>query len=195
MKQCKDCLVIKPRSEFYNNKTSRDGHFYDCKSCHNEKVKRYRLENKKEQYKFIETIKQEKVDIMGANIIDPLLRLYQIIGNPNSNPPIQPVIPISRATWWRGVKDGQFPSPVKLGTRAIFWRQSDILKLLNAQTFTKEKQVPRLEQLEKEYANAQLVVKAAGKDVQAAQDAFSTACDAASTTWVALQKAREEKAK
>jgi prophage regulatory protein len=54
------------------------------------------------------------------------LRLNQIIGNPKTNTPIPPLIPVSRSTWWAGVKDGRFPTPVKLGPRTTAWRVSDI---------------------------------------------------------------------
>lgn len=35
-------------------------------------------------------------------------------------------IPVSRSTWWAGVKDGRFPKPVKLGPRITAWRAEDI---------------------------------------------------------------------
>lgn len=37
--------------------------------------------------------------------------------------------PVSRATWYAGIKDGRYPSPVKLGARAVAWKSSDILAL------------------------------------------------------------------
>ena len=46
-------------------------------------------------------------------------------------PHIEPVIPISPASWWAGVKSGKYPQPVKLGSRTTAWRESDILKLIN----------------------------------------------------------------
>ncbi len=36
------------------------------------------------------------------------LRLPQIIGNPKADPPIPPIIPVSKSTWWAGVKSGRF---------------------------------------------------------------------------------------
>ncbi|MEN6332036.1 MAG: AlpA family phage regulatory protein [Smithella sp.] len=57
------------------------------------------------------------------------LRLQQIIGNKKSVPPIPAIIPLSKSTWWKGVKDGLFPKPVKLSTRCTAWRVSDIRKL------------------------------------------------------------------
>jgi prophage regulatory protein len=53
-----------------------------------------------------------------------LLRLRSIIG-PNGP------IPVSRSTWWAGVKSGRFPAPVKLGPRVTCWRSESIQKLID----------------------------------------------------------------
>lgn len=45
------------------------------------------------------------------------------------------LIPISRSSWWAGVKSGKFPQSVKLGERTTAWRSVDIQNLLNS--FTK----------------------------------------------------------
>jgi predicted DNA-binding transcriptional regulator AlpA len=39
-------------------------------------------------------------------------------------------IPVSKSTWWAGVKDGRFPKPVKLGPRITVWRAEDIEQLI-----------------------------------------------------------------
>ncbi len=39
-------------------------------------------------------------------------------------------IPVSKSTWWAGVKDGRFPKPVKLGLRITAWRVEDIRALI-----------------------------------------------------------------
>tara|TARA_R110000787_G_scaffold220284_2_gene329049 strand:+ start:2419 stop:2637 length:219 start_codon:yes stop_codon:yes gene_type:complete len=39
-------------------------------------------------------------------------------------------VPVSKSTWWAGVKDGRFPKPLKLGKRVTVWRISDIRRLL-----------------------------------------------------------------
>ena len=39
-------------------------------------------------------------------------------------------IPVGRSTWWRRVKQGRFPKPVKLGPRTTAWRVEDIRKLI-----------------------------------------------------------------
>lgn len=59
------------------------------------------------------------------------LRLSQIIGNRNANPPIPPIIPVSKSTWWAGVKLGRYPQPVRtLGVRITAWRVEDIRQLI-----------------------------------------------------------------
>lgn len=39
-------------------------------------------------------------------------------------------IPVSKSTWWAGVKDGRFPKPKKLGARVTVWRVEDIRELI-----------------------------------------------------------------
>ena len=58
------------------------------------------------------------------------LRLKQIIGHPDANPPIPPIIPVKKSCWWEGVKNGRFPKPVKLGPRVTAWRVEDIRELI-----------------------------------------------------------------
>ncbi len=50
-----------------------------------------------------------------------LLRIRQVLE----------IIPISKTTWWQGIKDGRFPLPVKLGPRTTCWRESDVLELID----------------------------------------------------------------
>ena len=54
-----------------------------------------------------------------SSIAEGFLRLPYIIA------PRGP-LPISRSSWWAGVKDGRFPKPVKLGPRITAWRVEDI---------------------------------------------------------------------
>jgi hypothetical protein len=61
------------------------------------------------------------------------VRLPHIIGNPKANPPIPPIIPVSKSTWWAGVKSGRFPQPVKLGPKITAWKISDIRALIEGQ--------------------------------------------------------------
>lgn len=51
-----------------------------------------------------------------------LVRLAQILA------PAGP-IPVSKSTWWQGVKDGHFPKPQKLGPRTTVWKAEDIRAL------------------------------------------------------------------
>lgn len=52
-----------------------------------------------------------------------LLRLSQVLS------PEGP-IPVSKSTWWRGVKSGRYPQPIKIGMRITVWRESDIIAIV-----------------------------------------------------------------
>ncbi|WP_150586960.1 helix-turn-helix transcriptional regulator [Pandoraea communis] len=54
------------------------------------------------------------------NTADSLLRLPEVLA----------IIPVSRATWYEGIRSGRFPAQVKLGPRIAAWRRSDIDRLL-----------------------------------------------------------------
>lgn len=64
------------------------------------------------------------------------LRLKQILGDrgdPTANPPVAPtppIIPISRSSWWQGIRDGRYPAPVKLGPRTTAWTAESIRTLI-----------------------------------------------------------------
>lgn len=58
------------------------------------------------------------------------LRLRQIIGNKKVYPAITPIVPVSAASWWRGVKNGKYPQPVKLTMRTTVWRGLEIWALV-----------------------------------------------------------------
>lgn len=58
-------------------------------------------------------------------------------GNPVFfNRPVKPrqavagIIPVSKSTWWNGVKHGRFPKPVKLSPRTTVWHVEDIRTLI-----------------------------------------------------------------
>ena len=55
---------------------------------------------------------------------EALLRLSQILA------PDGP-LPMSKSTWWAGVRSGRYPKPVKLGPRITAWRKSDIETLVD----------------------------------------------------------------
>jgi prophage regulatory protein len=52
---------------------------------------------------------------------DRLLRLNQIVPH---------LLPISKTSWWNGVKKGIYPKSVKLGPRTTAWRESEILAII-----------------------------------------------------------------
>lgn len=58
------------------------------------------------------------------------LRLKQIVGDPNTVPPIPAIIPISKSAWWAGVRSQKFPKPIKIGPRTTAWRAQDIRELV-----------------------------------------------------------------
>jgi len=65
------------------------------------------------------------LDVAGVIIMDNLpevgfVRLTTILK----------IIPISKSTWWLGVKSGKFPSPVKLSARIVGWKVKDIQELI-----------------------------------------------------------------
>lgn len=42
------------------------------------------------------------------------------------------LIPVSKSTWWAGVKSGRYPQPVRtLGERITAWRVEDIRALID----------------------------------------------------------------
>lgn len=42
-------------------------------------------------------------------------------------------IPVSKSTWWAGIKDGRFPKPMKLGARVTVWRVEDVRALFESE--------------------------------------------------------------
>ena len=59
------------------------------------------------------------------------LRIHQILGNPKADPPVQPIIPVGKTTWWAGVKAGRFPKPYKpFGANITVWKAEDILAFI-----------------------------------------------------------------
>lgn len=41
------------------------------------------------------------------------------------------LLPISRSTFWKGVKSGKYPQPIKLGPKITCWKWSEINNLIN----------------------------------------------------------------
>ena len=40
--------------------------------------------------------------------------------------------PVSRSSWWRGIKTGQYPKPYKLSANVTAWLESDIEAFLQS---------------------------------------------------------------
>lgn len=61
------------------------------------------------------------------------LRLTAIVGKPATDnaPAIPAIIPVSKSTWWAGVRSGRYPQPTRaLGDRITAWRVEDIRALI-----------------------------------------------------------------
>jgi prophage regulatory protein len=41
-------------------------------------------------------------------------------------PQVLEILPISKSTWWKGIREGRFPKPVKLSERTSAWSREDI---------------------------------------------------------------------
>lgn len=54
-------------------------------------------------------------------------RLKEIIGDRKNG--IPPIIPVSRASWYAGIKAGKYPAPIQLSERSVAWREEDISAL------------------------------------------------------------------
>lgn len=72
-------------------------------------------------------IEEKKVDPLGGEVVKQrdegeankkrgFLRLPQVLE----------IIPMSKSTWWKGIKEGRFPKPVKLSARTSAWSRVDI---------------------------------------------------------------------
>jgi len=48
---------------------------------------------------------------------DVLIRCHQVLAL---------YAPVCRTTWWRWIKEGKAPAPIRLGTRIVAWRKSDL---------------------------------------------------------------------
>jgi len=41
-------------------------------------------------------------------------------------PEVLKIIPVSRSTWYLGVKNRDYPAPVRIGRRAVAWRRHEV---------------------------------------------------------------------
>jgi prophage regulatory protein len=58
-----------------------------------------------------------------ASPCDPSIELWRL-------PTVLQHVPISRSSWFDGVKSGRYPAPVRISTRCVAWRSSDIRSLI-----------------------------------------------------------------
>ena len=40
--------------------------------------------------------------------------------------------PVSRSSWWAGVKSGRYPAPIRISSRCVAWKASAIRDLINS---------------------------------------------------------------
>lgn len=57
-----------------------------------------------------------------------LIRLDEVIGSRKKI--IPGIIPMSRSSWYEGIRAGRYPAPIKLSERSVAWRSVDIDALI-----------------------------------------------------------------
>jgi len=40
------------------------------------------------------------------------------------------IFPVSKSSWWLGVREGRYPKPIRLGPRTVAWLESSIRELI-----------------------------------------------------------------
>jgi len=58
------------------------------------------------------------------------IRQKVILGDLKAKPPIPAIIPISPSGWWKGIKNGIYPTPKKLSANVTAWKVEDIRELI-----------------------------------------------------------------
>jgi prophage regulatory protein len=60
------------------------------------------------------------------------LRITDIVGRKATEkaPAVRGIYPVSRSTWWAGVRAGRYPQPVRIGERCTAWRVEDLRALI-----------------------------------------------------------------
>lgn len=59
---------------------------------------------------------QDKLPLQGVSRLPEVLRYF----------------PVSKSTWWAGIKSGKYPQGLKLSSRVTAWRNSDIIALIES---------------------------------------------------------------
>lgn len=71
------------------------------------------------------TSKKSKLQTVIRTVeIRPLLALWQVLG----------IVPISKTTWYEGIRNGRYPRPVQISARRVGWRLADIEKWMADRT-------------------------------------------------------------
>jgi predicted DNA-binding transcriptional regulator AlpA len=60
---------------------------------------------------------------MDEKASDALVRIGRIVG-PNG------LIPVSRTSFYQGIRDGIYPKAVRLGKRTSVWRMSELMRVI-----------------------------------------------------------------
>jgi prophage regulatory protein len=70
---------------------------------------------------------------MGATLPQTgFVKIHHIVGDAKRG--IIGIYPVSRSSWYEGIKSGKYPSPVHLGGgRSVAWKVEDIRALLESQ--------------------------------------------------------------
>jgi predicted DNA-binding transcriptional regulator AlpA len=59
------------------------------------------------------------------------LRLKGIIGDPKADPPIPAIVPVSKTSWYQGIREGRYPQPTHaLGRNTSAWTVESIRELI-----------------------------------------------------------------
>jgi predicted DNA-binding transcriptional regulator AlpA len=64
-----------------------------------------------------------ETEYMQEKPTDALVRIGKIVG-PNG------LIPISRSSFYQGIRDGIYPKAVRLGKRTSVWRMSELMRVI-----------------------------------------------------------------
>lgn len=65
---------------------------------------------------------------------DRLVRLSTIIAgykDKDGKTTQEPLLPMCKATWYAGIKDGKYPQGIRLSPRVVMWRLSDVMAIVN----------------------------------------------------------------
>jgi prophage regulatory protein len=78
-----------------------------------------------------------------------ILELREIIGGGSSDPTSKGLFPVSRSTWYRGIRAGIYPRGIRLSPRRVGWYRFQIdslIRTLEAQSCESPKSVTNSEE-------------------------------------------------